>query len=70
MGDLQNIYSGTGVVSNLRRSKIYGNGSLSLDLIPAKRKSDSVVGMYDVVSNTFYTNNGTGTFGAGNNVSN
>lgn len=69
MGDLQNIYSGTGVVSNLRRSKIYVNGSLSLDLIPAKRKSDSAVGMYDIVSNTFYTNNGTGTFGTGNNVS-
>lgn len=69
MGNLQDIYSGNGVVGKLRRSKIYVNGSLSLDLVPASRKSDSVVGLYDIVGNTFYTNNGTGTFTAGNNVS-
>lgn len=30
--------------------------------VPCYRKSDNVVGMYDTVSNTFYTNSGTGTF--------
>ena len=30
--------------------------------IPAKRKSDSVLGMYDLVTKQFFTNSGTGTF--------
>ena len=34
-------------------------------LIPAKRDSDGVLGMYDMVSGTFYTNAGSGTFTAG-----
>ena len=33
-----------------------------LDLIPSKRKSDSVVGLYDAVNNVFYANAGTGQF--------
>lgn len=32
---------------------------------PARRNSDSVLGMYDTVSGTFYTNAGSGTFIAG-----
>ena len=35
-------------------------------MIPAIRNKDSVVGMYDVVNDIFYTNNGTGDFTAGN----
>lgn len=35
------------------------------NLVPAKRNSDSAIGMYDTVSNTFFTNQGTGTFTAG-----
>lgn len=35
------------------------------DLIPAMRDLDSVVGMYDLVSNTFLTNAGSGTFNYG-----
>lgn len=35
------------------------------ELVPAKRDSDSVLGMYDVVRNTFLTNAGTGSFVAG-----
>jgi len=39
-----------------------GNGSLVQNLIPCYRKSDGVIGMYDLVSATFFTNSGTGTF--------
>ena len=35
------------------------------DYIPAKRNSDNVLGMYDLISNTFFTNQGSGTFTAG-----
>ena len=37
-------------------------------LIPVKRNSDNVLGMYDVVTGTFKTNAGTGTFTAGSNI--
>lgn len=36
------------------------NGEKVLDLIPCYRKSDGEVGMYDLVTGTFYTNQGTG----------
>lgn len=50
--------------------KIFGykkwtNNVLSQNLIPCRRKSDSVLGMYDLISNTFLTNGGTGAFTAG-----
>lgn len=44
---------------------LYDNGVLIQNLIPAKRNSDNVLGMYDTVSGTFLTNAGTGTFTAG-----
>lgn len=44
---------------------IYISGTLSYELIPAQRKSDDVVGMYDLTHNIFYTNSGTGSFTAG-----
>jgi len=44
--------------------KIYDNGVLVRDFIPAKNSSN-VVGMYDTVNNVFYQNAGTGTFTAG-----
>lgn len=43
-------------------TKIYDNGNLVRDLMPIIRKSDNVPCLYDLVSNTFYTNAGTGTF--------
>lgn len=46
-------------------AKVYDNGSLIRDFVPARRESDSIVGMYDVVNNVFYTNSGTGSFVAG-----
>ena len=44
---------------------IYDNGVLVNNLVPARRNSDGVLGMYDTVSNTFFTNAGTGEFIAG-----
>lgn len=41
---------------------------LVLNLIPCYRKSDNVIGMYDTVNDTFYTNAGTGTFIKGPNT--
>ena len=48
--------------------KIYTNNVLMMDLVPAKNSSN-VIGMYDLVSGQFFTNQGTGTFTAGNTVS-
>jgi len=39
--------------------------ALIKNLVPVRRNSDNVVGMYDTVTQTFFTNAGTGTFIAG-----
>ncbi len=44
---------------------IYENDILVRNMIPVKRNSDGVLGMYDLVNDRFYTNAGTGTFTAG-----
>ena len=44
--------------------QIYDNGTLIRDFIPCKNAS-GVVGMWDDVNNTFYSNAGSGTFTAG-----
>ena len=49
--------------------KVYNNGTLARDFVPCYRKADGVIGLYDLVGNTFYTNEGTGTFTKGQNVS-
>ena len=46
-------------------AKIWNNGTLVRKFIPVRRNSDNVLGMYDMVSGTFFTNAGTGTFTAG-----
>jgi hypothetical protein len=48
--------------------KWYRNSSLIYDFIPCYRKSDNVVGLYDLVNNQFYMNAGTGAFVKGSNV--
>ncbi len=48
--------------------KGYKNNVLTYNLVPCRRKSDNVLGMYDTVNKTFLTNAGTGTFSAGNDV--
>lgn len=42
--------------------------NLLRDMVPCYRRSDNVIGMFDKVSTTFFTNAGTGTFTKGNNV--
>ena len=44
------------------------NGTQIYDLVPCYRKSDSVIGMYDIINDVFYTNQGTGTFTKWNDV--
>lgn len=45
--------------------KVYEDDGLIKDYIPARRKSDNVVGLYDKISKQFFVNQGTGTFIAG-----
>ncbi len=46
------------------------NNTETINLIPCYRIADNEIGMYDLVSNTFYTNAGTGTFIKGPDVNN
>ena len=49
--------------------KIYDeNGVKIREFIPCYRKSDSVIGMYDTINQTFYTNAGTGAFTKGSDI--
>ncbi|MBR6838229.1 MAG: hypothetical protein IKM94_01535, partial [Alphaproteobacteria bacterium] len=41
------------------------NNTIIMNLVPAKRTSDGVLGMYDTVNNRFYTKQGTGDFTPG-----
>jgi hypothetical protein len=59
------IDGGARCKAKLWRCKCIQNGSLIRDFIPAKRNSDGVVGLLDVVNNVFYTNAGSGTFAYG-----
>lgn len=43
----------------------YENDVKKIELIPAMRNSDSVLGMYDTVGDSFLTNSGSGTFVGG-----
>ena len=45
--------------------KIKQDNSWVRYFVPAKRKSDNVLGMYDIINGTFYTNAGSGTFTGG-----
>lgn len=49
-------------------AKLYKNNQLVRDFIPCYRKFDGEVGMYDLVSETFFTNQGTGVFIGGSPV--
>lgn len=48
----------------VRSCKIYDNGTLVRDFVPAKNGSGTV-GLYDTVNGVFYTNAGTGAFAEG-----
>lgn len=45
--------------------KITQNGVLTKDFVPCYRKADGVIGMYDIINDVFYTNDGKGTFKKG-----
>ena len=60
-----NGYTFDNFIGRIYSAQIYDNDVLVRDLIPAKRNSDNAVGMYDTVTNTFFTNAGTGEFIAG-----
>ena len=67
--NLFKIHAGT----NSFIGKIYSvllkkDDTIIADLVPCYRKADGEIGMYDIVSNTFFTNIGTGTFTKGGNV--
>lgn len=49
----------------VKYAKIYNSGLLIHHFVPARRKSDTILGMYDLVSGQFFTNAGTGNFIAG-----
>ena len=55
---------------NIAEAKIYScrikwQGNLVRDFVPCYRKSDSEIGLYDLVNDVFYTNQGSGTFTCG-----
>ena len=45
--------------------KIWNNNTLVRDFVPARRNSDNVLGMWDIVSEQFFTNQGNGNFTGG-----
>ena len=52
--------------AKLYKFKVTGaDGTVKYNYVPAKRKSDNVVGMWDTVTQTFFTNAGSGNFIAG-----
>ncbi|MCQ2580994.1 MAG: hypothetical protein MJ164_02380 [Alphaproteobacteria bacterium] len=53
------------LVGKIYSCKIWVGDTLVRYYIPAKHNSDNVLGMYDTVSGTFFTNQGTGDFIAG-----
>ena len=58
--------AGSFLNGRLYNFKVYSNDVLIRNYIPSYRKSDSIGGLYDTVTNQFYTNSGTGTFTYGN----
>ena len=61
-------YSGYAYGMRYYYLKMWLDDVLVRDYIPCYRKSDGEIGLYDLVSNGFFTNAGPGTFGKGNDV--
>lgn len=55
-------------VGKIYSAKIYEGDTLVRDFVPCYRKSDNVAGMYDLVTETFFVNDGTGEFIKGGKV--
>ena len=67
-GNMLNSGSYRGRISKIYRAKITKGDVLVRDFIPCYRKSDNVIGMYDLITRVFYENKGTGTFLKGTNT--
>ena len=52
----------------IHKFRLYQGDTLVRNLIACYRTSDNVIGLYDMVNNHFYTNNGTGSFTKGGDV--
>ena len=61
-------YQFTSNHSKIYNLKITQADVVTNNFIPCYRKSDNVIGMYDIVHGKFYTNQGTGTFEKGEDV--
>ena len=65
-------YNGSPRYGDIRRIGYFKytnkTGNLICDLVPCYRKADGVIGMYDIVRKTFFTNVGSGTFTKGADV--
>lgn len=55
-------------IGRLYELKFYDNNVIVRYFVPCYRKSDNVIGLYDTVTNVFYTNLGTGTFEKGKDI--
>ena len=66
-GDIPTIGNSNTYIKMFRCSVVVG-GTLVRDFIPCYRKSDNEIGMYDLVNDVFYTNQGSGTFTKGRNL--
>ena len=66
-------YKGNSAANNISSMKLYSfkiyeNDNIVKNFIPCYRNSDNEVGLYDLVNNVFYVNQGTGSFTYGNRV--
>lgn len=52
----------------LKEFKYYKDNLIALELVPCYRIEDNVVGMYDIISGTFFTNSGSGNFTKGEDI--
>lgn len=68
---LMAMYLGTALrrtYCKLYSCKLYDDSSLIRDFVPCYRKTDNVIGLYDMANDKFYTNAGSGTFRKGEDV--
>lgn len=76
LNDNDNMYMGLGKTSNtpaplkgrIGKVEFYISEELKRNFIPCYRKSDNVIGMYDLVEEKFYTNQGNGEFSKGRDI--
>ena len=61
---------GNYMAAKIFRFKLWVDGQVVRHMLPCYRKSDNVIGMYDVIGKKFHINKGTGSFTKGANVSN